>query len=218
MHFQFLIEDISTEKLIGILMTKIQQNDIDITFDCKSFKGIGGFTKKNTIKETKTGKLLNDLATYLRGFNKSLQNISAAVFVVLDNDDNDPEQFKSELELVAIQNGICVDHVFCLAVEEMEAWLLGDHNAIASAYPHYKSQALTDYQQDSICGTWETLADVVYPGGCIKLKKSCTTYMELGAVKCEWAERIGEHMTIESNVSPSFNYFITEVQNRITAA
>ena len=83
MHFQYLVEDISGENLIRVLMDKYVQSYPDVTYDCKSFHGIGGFTKKNTVKETKTGKLLNDLATYLRGFNKSLQNFPAVIVVHL---------------------------------------------------------------------------------------------------------------------------------------
>lgn len=108
------------------------------TYDCKGFRGIGGFTRKNTIKETKTGKLLNDLATYLRGFDRSLQSFPSVIIVVLDSDDHDVQQFRSELEAVAMQNMIKIDHVFCLAVEEIEAWLLGDRHALLSAYPHAK--------------------------------------------------------------------------------
>lgn len=133
MHFQFLIEDQSSAVLMEILMKKIMLSNPNITYDCKSFKGIGGFTKKNTLKETKSGKLLNDLATYLRGFNKSLQHIRAAIIVVLDNDDRDIDAFSSELESVAVYNKITIDHVFCIAVEEVEAWLLGDEKALLAA-------------------------------------------------------------------------------------
>ena len=92
MHFQYLIEDQSSALLIHEIMFKLMEKYTDITYDCKAFKGIGGFTKKNTVKETKTGKLLNDLATYLRGFNKSLSGIPAVIVVVLDNDDNNTEE------------------------------------------------------------------------------------------------------------------------------
>lgn len=47
-HFQFLIEDQSSAVLMEILMKKIMLSNPNITYDCKSFKGIGGFTKKNT--------------------------------------------------------------------------------------------------------------------------------------------------------------------------
>lgn len=60
MHFMFLIEDQSTEVLIRKVMEYVIGEEQNITYDCKSFKGIGGFTLKNTVKETKTGKHFSD--------------------------------------------------------------------------------------------------------------------------------------------------------------
>lgn len=198
MHFQYLVEDQSGAALIRILMQKIVELYPNATYDCKGFRGIGGFTRKNTIKETKTGKLLNDLATYLRGFDRSLQSFPSVIIVVLDSDDHDVQQFRSELEAVAMQNMIKIDHVFCLAVEEIEAWLLGDRHALLSAYPHAKMHVLNTYVQDSICGTWEVLADAVYPGGTSKLSREHASFIEIGKLKAEWAQNIGIHMDLKS--------------------
>ncbi len=173
------------------------------------------FTKKNTVKETKDGKLLNDLMTVLHGLNKSLQGIPAAIIIVLDNDDRDTERFREQLENVAFQNMITMDHVFCIAVEEMEAWLLGDEKAVLSAYPRAKNSVLHSYKQDSICGTWEKLADAVYPGGHTKLTRECSSYMKIGVQKCEWARNIGKYMDLDNNQSPSFNFFLGEIRRRI---
>lgn len=216
MYFQFLVEDRSGGRLICELMDKIVAQHPEVSYNCKSFKGIGGFTKKNTVKETKTGKLLNDLATYLRGFSKSLQNMQAVIVVVMDNDDRDTEAFAAELNQVAVQNMITTDHVFCIAVEEMEAWLLGDESAILAAYPNAKLMYLRSYKQDSICGTWEVLADVVYPGGLAGMKKACPAYGEIGKIKSEWASNIGRYMDWDKNVSPSFRFFASEIQKRIS--
>lgn len=218
MYFQFLIEDQSSAKLVEILMNKLIDQRQDVTYKCKPFYGLGGLTKKNTAKETKTGKLLNDLATYLRGFNKSLRGIPAAIIVVLDNDDRNTAEFKEQLENVAVQNNIQIDHVFCVAVEEVEAWLLGDEKAIFAAYPNARASILHSYEQDSICGTWEVLADVVYIGGITKFKKQNQTFVEIGQYKCEWAERIGNFMSINENKSPGFRDFIEQIQRRFPDA
>lgn len=215
MHFQFMIEDQSSAVLIERIMNKVIVDETD-TYDCKSFKGIGGFTKKNTIKETHTGKILNDLATYMRGFQRSLQGLDAVQIIVLDNDDNDPEIFREQLKAVAEQNGIYMDHVFCLAIEEVEAWMLGDETAIEKAYPNYKKSVLHSYKQDSICGTWEVLADVVYDGGIKDIKKKKMSYMEIGKLKSEWADKIGKYMDFNSNKSPSFNYFYKNICERLS--
>lgn len=215
MHFQFLIEDQSSEILIRLVMQKLLVEYSNITYDCKSFRGIGGFTKKNTIKETKTGKLLNDLATYLRGFNKSLSGFSSAIFVILDNDDRDTPVFMQDLERVAQQNNIIMDYVFCIAVEEVEAWLLGDENALLCAYPNARLSVLHSYIQDSVCGTWEVLANTVFPGGMKKIRNNNYSYVQIGALKCEWSEKIGHYLNIHNNKSPSFNLFLQELIRRI---
>lgn len=215
MFVYFLIEDISSGALIDILMKKFKARYPDAEYKSRSFKGLGGFTKKNTVKETRTGKLLNDLATYLRGFDKNLRyQPDASVFVVLDNDDNDTAAFRARLEKVAADNDITLDHVFCIAIEEVEAWLLGDREALQQAYPAAKMQKLKDYEQDSICGTWEMLADVVYPKGIKQFKKDFPTFMEVGKKKSEWAKQIGQYMVPERNISPSFQFFWGELTKR----
>ena len=219
MHFQFLIEDMSGGILIKHVMEKLMQQHADITYDYKTFRGIGGFQKKWSPTQAKTQKLLNNLPTLLRGYDKSLNvpGYDAALIIVLDNDRNDPQQFREKLEEIAEAQMISIDHVFCIAIEEMEAWLLGDRPALIHAYPNAKINILNTYEQDSICGTWEKLANAIYPGGLTTLRKRCKTYQEIGKMKCEWALNIGRHMDIYQNTSPSFNAFIGEIVARLPA-
>ena len=93
------------------------------------------------------------------------------VIVVCDLDDRDKASFLSELNTVSESCHNQPQVRFCLAIEEGEAWLLGDWNAIKKAYPKAKEKVFSKYQNDSICGTWEKLADIVYAGGSSKLKK-----------------------------------------------
>jgi hypothetical protein len=95
--------------------------------------------------------------------------------------------------------------MFRLAIEEMEAWYLGDRPALLGAYPRAKAAVLNGYVQDSTCDTWETLADAVYAGGSAAIKKK--GWPLPGQVKHEWAERIGPRMVLDRNVSPSFCKF-----------
>lgn len=109
--------------------------------------------------------------------------------------------------------GMVVDTFFCIAVEEIEAWLLGDMNAILTAYPHAKRQLLQNYEPDSVIGTWEYLANAIYEGGLIRLKKVATSYYEIGAQKCEWANEIGSYLSLQNNRSPSFNNFLSKLDH-----
>ncbi len=221
MYIHFLIEDESTEVLVGHVMRRISgiYPDKDISWKTKYFKGIGNLPAKGTASDRKTGKLLNDLSMYLKGFDKILRHMEqASLFIVLDNDERDTENFRKQLNCIARDNMILTDHVFCIAVKEMEAWLLGDINAIEEAYPNVKKAPIKKYEQDGLCDTWQVLADMVYPGGLKKLEKvTGKSYNEIGKMKKEWADKIGRNIRFERNSSPSFQYFIRQLMMRMEA-
>jgi hypothetical protein len=100
---------------------------------------------------------------------------------------------------------------FCVAVEELEAWYLGDPEAIRSAYPLAKKEVLSHYQPDSICDTWELLADALYRGGRTALSKK--GWQAVGIEKYNWAASITPHMVIEKNRSPSFKHLCRTVKS-----
>lgn len=86
-----------------------------------------------------------------------------------------------------------------LAVTELEAWFLGDPDAIQAAYscvhPNYFKGIHT--VPDEIPDAWETLWRVLqranlYPAG---------------KAKVEWAETIASHLDPVRNTSASFRYF-----------
>lgn len=219
MYFQFMIEDRSTEILVKHVMEKIRAKypGKEIIYDSKSFTGIGHLKTSGDIFERKGGNLLNNLRSYLKGFDKCLRNMEkAAIVVVLDNDKRDYEKFISELEQAAYESMILTDHVFCIAVKEMEAWLLGDENAIWEAYPNARKRYLKNYEQDGICDTWEVLANMLYPGGVAGLiKRKAASQNVVGRAKCEWADKIGEVLNLDENISPSFQYFLHELEMRV---
>ena len=219
MFVQFLVEDASGEVLIRAVMEKYKnENSNNIGYDIKSYKGIGNYKKSSDAKNVKSEYLLNDLQKRLKAFTVALKYIErASVFIVIDNDDRNTDEFRAELFELSQNNNISVDHVYCIAIEEIEAWLLGDINAMQSAYPEYKdriSSKHSNYMQDSICGTWEVLADILTKDGIGQFKKENPTFVEVGKRKSEWAERIGFYLNIKDNISPSFRYFIDELDIR----
>ncbi len=154
---------------------------------------------------------MDRLPKLLKGYGKSHQDFSAAVIVVVDLDDKDCRAFKQEmLDVLKTCNPQPIT-LFRIAIEEGEAWLLGDRNAIKTAYPRAKEQVLNGYMQDSICGTWEKLADAIYPEGSQKLKQLGWPYT--GQAKCEWAKNIAPHLDVESNQSRSFQTFRNGIRN-----
>ena len=169
------------------------------------YKGIGRIPQNlRGVTDPNKRILLDRLPALLQGYGRSLPD-SAAVIVVVDLDDRDCIEFKQEL--LAVLN-VCnprPETLFRIAIEESEAWLLGDRDAVKAAYPGAKDPVLNSYVQDSICGTWEILADAVHPGGSAPLKKS--GYQEAGKEKCEWAGAIAPYMEVDRNQSRSFQVF-----------
>ena len=220
MYLQFLVEDQSGAALIHTIMPNVLSRfpGATVYYDCKHFKGIGGFSKGETPKKIKTQKLLNDLPLYLRGFDKSLHAIDSAIIIVLDNDDREIAAFSNQLHALVNSLSITIDCVFCVAIEEMEAWLLGDLPAIQAAYPQTRLSHLSSYVQDSICGTWELLAGAIHKGGLQQFRKDFPAYPEAGKKKSEWAQKIGAFMRLDENKSPSFQSFLSELDMRIRGA
>jgi hypothetical protein len=68
---------------------------------------------------------------------------------------------------------------------------------------------LSTYINDSICGTWEKLADAIYPGGSAALSNK--GWQTIGTEKSVWAEKITPHMDVSNNVSPSFSYLRSKI-------
>jgi hypothetical protein len=178
----------------------------DHTYRIISYKGIGRIPKdlRGTTDPQKR-ILLDRLPKLLRGYGKSFQNFPAAIVVVVDLDDKNCLTFKQELVNILSGCNPQPTTLFRIAIEEGEAWLLGDHNAVKAAYPRAKDQVLNAYEQDSICGTWEKLADAVYPGESQKLKQ--LGWPHTGRAKCEWAKNIAPHLDVDLNQSNSFQVF-----------
>jgi len=172
MHFEILIEDASGELLLGSLLPKILgKNGDSHTWRTHAYRGIGRLPKDLRGKTDPWRRILLDqLPRILAGYGRSLPSTDAAVVVVVDLDERDCIAFKQELLQIQKRCHPRPKALFRLAIEEMEAWLLGDRNAIVKAFPRAKMHVLHSYRQDSICGTWETLADTLFPGGSPALK------------------------------------------------
>ena len=208
MHFEILVEDQSGKRMLEILVPKIIGNDH--SFKIHPYRGIG-HVPKNLRNKTDPSKrfLLSKLPNLLRGFGKTFasypNSYQGAVILVCDLDKKCLKAFRQELFSILNNCNPQPNTRFCIAIEEGEAWLLGDIHAIKSAYPNAKDSVLQSYINDSICGTWESLANAIYPGGSAKL--SVLGWQAVGENKARWAERITQYMDVTNNASPSFNYF-----------
>lgn len=208
MHFEVLVEDQSGKKALDILVPKIVGDDH--TFRVLAYKGIGHIPKGLGGKsDPKRRMLLSQLPRLLGGYGsvsaKYPEECRLAVVVVCDLDDKCLKRFRRELLKVLHACNPRPQAKFCVAIEEGEAWFLGDIPAVKAAYPVAKDAVLEAYVNDSICGTWERLADAIYKGGAAAL--SAVGWQAVGAQKAQWAGAITPYMDVENNASPSFGYF-----------
>lgn len=201
MHIEVLVEDSSGAALMTHLMPKLLGSSAgEHGWRIHDFKGVGRIPKNLTLKsDARIKTLLDKLPKMLEGYGKSGYE---AVLVVVDTDRHDAAAFRRELERLLAQCPHAPKTVFGLATEEIEAWYLGDREAVLQAFPRADKKVLNTYQQDAVCGTWELLADAVVKGGSAVLKKQ--GFHTAGEFKHDCANRIGPLMELARNVSPSF--------------
>jgi len=213
MHFEFLIEDQSGAKAMEILLPKLFRDKS--TYKIHFYKG-NGYVPKGLRPKTAAKKriLLDQLPRILRGYG-TVPNLGY-IIIICDLDDKNERQFLSELNGVLNACNPKPNTCFCLAIEEFEAWYLGDMAAVRKAYPKAKDAILNRYKNDEICGTWELLADAVCKGGSKVLNKE--GWQAIGKQKSVWAKEISPYMNIDSNLSPSFNNMRLQLQNVIEKA
>ena len=213
MHFEVLVEDQSGKKTLDVLIPEIAGDQH--TFKVYAFRGLGRIPRNiKNFRNIHTRLLLNQLPMLLKGYGKTFagypDSYPATVVLVCDLDDKCLKALRRELFDVLDSCNPQPETRFCIAVEEGEAWFLGDLAAIKTAYPKAKDNVLNGYINDSICGTWELLANAIYPGGSNGLKNK--GWQEIGRQKSIWSEKITPHMNVENNASPSFCYFRGKVR------
>ena len=137
MHFEVLVEDKSTSVTVDVALKKmLGKNGVAHTWRIHPYKGLGRLPKglSGTIDPSKR-ILLDRLPQVLQGYGRSLGQESAVV-VVVDLDRRDCRAFKREMLDVLDHCSPRPRTLFRIAIEESEAWLLGDLAAVRAAYPN----------------------------------------------------------------------------------
>jgi Domain of unknown function (DUF4276) len=144
--------------------------------------------------------LLDLLPATLKGLASSRDQ---AVLVLLDADTDDCIRLKKALVEVHQDVAPELPVVFRIAVEETEAYYLGDLAGLKKAFPNADLELARGYVPDSICGTAEVVARVL---GEDTLRK------------VDWAEAIAPYLTTSParSRSPSFKALIAGIHKLVS--
>ncbi|MEO5362469.1 MAG: DUF4276 family protein [Magnetococcus sp. DMHC-8] len=214
MHFEILVEGQADLVTLSILMPRlVGPYRCPHTWKIHKHRGIGKLPAEGDVGRVnrKDHSLLHTLPGKLKVYGERMREDEMVVVLVDLDDRPDCRIFKQELVALLRHCPKQPRCLFRIAVQELEAWFLGDTAALYSAYPHARRAPLDACAQGSQSGTWESLADIIHPGSWSALlaaggrrgKRSCLVMDR----KQEWAKRIAPHMDVECNRSPSFQCF-----------
>lgn len=193
MHIEILVEERSMEEALKILLPRMLLSET--TYRIINFQG-----KQN---------LLCLLSARLRGYASWITD-DYRIIVLLDEDRQNCLDLKQQMETAAQQaglstktsaGGIRFQVLNRIVIEELEAWFLGDVEAIRQAYPRIPAtlSATPKFRNpDSVTGgTWETFEKTMQRYG----------YFKGGYAKVEAARAISTYMDPNRNRSKSFQIF-----------
>ncbi len=160
------------------------------------------------------GKLLKVLPARLRAYQRRIDNDEdLKIIVLVDQDDDNCEQLKHRLETIAREAGLITKTavngqgdfqvVTRIAIEELEAWFMGDVDALKAAFTSLKSVNFPgNFRNPDNGGTWERLHRFLKRHGIYR-----NSYP-----KIEAARKIAKHMEPGRNRSRSFQSFLQGVE------
>lgn len=195
MRIEFLLEEQSAEVALRHLVPLILGPGV--SFSCHSFQG-----KQEMLK-----RLPERLRAYAR-----LLAPDTKIVVLLDRDADDCLALKASLEAMARAAGLRTrsqaaggdfEVLIRIAVEELEAWYLGDVDALVAAFPRVPAtlaRRKNFRNPDAVRGgTAEALERVLKNAG----------HYPTGLAKIDLARKVARHMAPDRNRSQSFACFVS---------
>ncbi len=191
MHIEILVEEQSMEEALKILLPRMLPPET--TYRMLNFQG-----KQN---------LLRQLPARLRGYSSWITD-DYRIVVLVDEDRQNCFELKRQMEDAARQAGLSTKTsaggsrfqvLNRIAIEELEAWFLGDMEALRQAYPRLPKRLSGKFNNPDavVGGTWETLEKTMQRHG----------YFKSGYLKVEAARTISPYMDPARNRSRSFQVF-----------
>lgn len=193
MYIEFLLEEPSAEAALQNLLPAILGEDVG--FRLHAYQG--------------KPDLLNKLPDRLQGYRAWMPD-DYYIVVLIDADDEDCKALKAKLETVTREAGLNTKSAVLpgmhfqvlnrLAVEELEAWFLGDVPALRAAYPKISAnlEHRVNYRDPDAVpgGAWEALERLL----------KYHQYPLPGKITV--AENVSRHMKPDRNRSHSFQVFV----------
>ena len=198
MRIHILVEGSSEKALLELWLPRFLPNGH--TFKIIPHRGKGKIPGDPAANpDPRRQGILDQLPAKLRAYGKKLRPETDRMLVLVDVDRDKCRDLKNRLVSLLNYCNPPPTVLFRIAIEETEAFYLGDRTAIRKAFPRSRLQRMDSYVQDSICGTWELFRDVIG---------------EIGENKVAWAKAIGPHLTTEwrgaqANASRSFRHLCT---------
>lgn len=189
-YLHIFVEEMSAKKVLDILLPKIIPDTI--AFQVHSHQG------------------KNDLEHAIRSTVPKISKIPGArILISRDQDSGDCVKIKQRINAI-IKDNSHAPTLIRIVCRELEAWFLGDLNAVHSAYPRVKPHQhvnKSDFKNvDLIQNPSEFLLAIIpeYKG-----RESLP--------KLEVAESIAPHLDLQNNSSCSFNNFVSGINKLLSA-
>lgn len=195
MRIHILVEGPSETALLRNWLQRFQPSHSHVIIEHQGRGRLSG--NFDTAPDPTQRGLLDQLPAKLRAYGRTLNPATDRVLVLLDLDTSVCHQLKARLVALLAATTPAPEAMFRFAIEEVEAFYLGDKRAVRNAFGTLRRAPYDAYVQDSICGTWEVFQAVI-----------AAPYVD----KVGWAERIGMHLGTatdgrHANRSPSFREF-----------
>lgn len=188
-RLEFLVEESSAAEVLKAILPKILTDSwvLGVNYFIRPHQG------KSDLKKSIPAKI--------KAFRKYPQKVG--IVVLQDQDSNDCKALKSDLVK------LCTDHanentpfLVRIACHELEAWYIGDMNALGIAFPRFKPD------------NHRNKASFRNPDACVNpkniLKRILGDYSQTPK-----AREIGAQMDVNNNRSESFNQFVIGIKRFI---
>lgn len=200
MRIHVLVEGPSEVALLGPWLKRFQPRHTHIVIPHQGKGSLPG--NPSEPPDPKKRGLLDQLPAKLRAFGAGLDPATDRVLVLVDADDDDCRDLKRRLTMLLESCKPAPVAKFRIAVEETEAFYLGDKPAMQGAFGKLALTPYQSYRQDSVCGTWEVFAKVI----------RATREDKVGWARSMSATLGTTYKGGRANRSPSFRAFCSALQ------